>query len=202
MDEVNRSGRLWRSPLLRTASIAIGIMAGLAGQFPVQFPAQVSAQVSDPVSQYAVEAAFLLNFTRFVTWPAAAFADSSSPFTICILGSDPFDGVLDQLVAGETVSGRKVTVERLKAPPPPKACQMLFIGSSEKELPALLEGLGPGVLTVGDQPGFLRAGGIITFAIENRHVRFDINQRAASKAALTISARLLGVARSVLKGVK
>lgn len=191
MDQVNRSGRLWRSPLLRTACIVIGIMAGPA--------AQSAAQVSGQLSQSEVEAAFLLNFTRFVTWPASAFDDSNSPFTICILGGDPFDGVLDQLVAGETVKGRKVRVERLKAPPQPKSCQMLFIGDSEKDLPALLEGLGPGVLTVGGQPGFLRAGGIIRFAIEDRHVRFDINQRAASSAALTLSARLLGVARSVLK---
>jgi hypothetical protein len=190
MDQVNRSGRLRRSPL-RTACIVIGIVAGL--------PAQSAAQVSGQLSEYAVKAAFLLNFARFVTWPASAFADAHSPFTICILGSDPFDGQLDQLVADETVEGHKVGVERLKSPPQPKACQILFIGSSEKDLPAILEGVGPGVLTVGEQPGFLRAGGIIRFAIADRHVRFDINQRAAASAALTLSARLLSVARSVLK---
>ncbi len=191
MDQVNRSGRLRRSPLLRTACIVIAILSGL--------PAPSAAQVSGQLSEYAIKAAFLLNFTRFVTWPASAFSDAHSPFAICILGSDPFDGALDQLVAGETVDGRRVAVERLKSPPQPKACQLLFIGNSERDLPAILEGVGPGVLTVGEQPGFLRAGGIIRFAIADRHVRFDINQRAATSAALTLSARLLSVARSVLK---
>ncbi len=163
---------------------------------PAQSAAQVSGQLSRIRGGGGIPAQFhaLRHLAR-----VGLRRCSNSPFTICILGGDPFDGVLDQLVAGETVKGRKVRVERLKAPPQPKTCQMLFIGDSEKDLPALLEGLGPGVLTVGGQPGFLRAGGIIRFAIEDRHVRFDINQRAASSAALTLSARLLSVARSVLK---
>lgn len=158
-----------------------------------------AAQIRARLSEYDVKAAFLLNFTRFVTWPAAAFAGANSPFAICILGDDPFGSGFDQLVSGETVDGRKVTVERLKTPPQPKTCQILFIGDTDKDLPALLEGLGTGVLTVGEQPGFLRAGGIIRFAVEDRHVRFDINRRAAAHASLTLSARLLGVARKVVK---
>ena len=54
-------------------------------------------------------------------------------------------------------------------------------------------------LKIGDRDGFLREGGIIAFVIEGRHVRFDINQRAASSASLTMNARLLNVARSVQK---
>jgi hypothetical protein len=57
--------------------------------------------------------------------------------------------------------------------------------------------LGRGVLTVGDSDGFLRAGGMIAFVVEDRHVRFDISQREAAKGSLTLSARLLNVARSV-----
>ena len=36
--------------------------------------------------EYQVKAAFLLNFTKFVEWPAAAFAAADSPIAICILG--------------------------------------------------------------------------------------------------------------------
>ena len=40
--------------------------------------------------EYEVKAAFLLNFTKFIDWPAPETPGPDSPFTICILGDDPF----------------------------------------------------------------------------------------------------------------
>jgi hypothetical protein len=101
------------------------------------------------------------------------------------------------LLEGEQADGRKIVVRRLSHPPPPKSCQILYIGDSKKTLPTLFDGLGRGVLTVGEQPDFCKDGGIIEFAIEDRHVRFDINRGAAANAGLQLSARLLSVARFV-----
>jgi hypothetical protein len=143
-----------------------------------------------------VKAAFLFNFTKFVTWPPSAFEASNSPLSICILGDDPFGKMLDQLVDGEAVGGRKVVVERLHGEPVPKACQVVFVGKTERRA-AVMEKFGPGVLTVGDGADFLRDGGMIAFVLDRGHVRFDINQRAASQSDLSLSARLLNVARSV-----
>jgi hypothetical protein len=147
--------------------------------------------------EYQVKAAFLLNFTKFVGWPPAAFADEHSPLAICILGEDPFGSTLDEIVKGENVNGHDLAVQRIRRAPAPKLCQVLFISRSEKEIPRILEELGPGVLTVGDGDNFLRDGGIIAFVIQDRRVRFDIDQRAAAKAMLTMSSRLMNVARSV-----
>ena len=148
-------------------------------------------------SEYQLKAAFLMNFTRFVDWPPSAFNSPASPITICVLGENPFGSDLDQLVEGETVKGRKVVVERLRQPPSPKSCQLLFAGKSEMQISALLSGLGPGVLTVSDRDRFLLEGGMIALVNEGKHVRFDVNQRAALRASLTISALLLNAARSV-----
>ncbi len=64
----------------------------------------------------------------------------------------------------------------------------------------MLSALGSGILTVSeDSDRFLRDGGVISFVIENRHVRFDINQSAAESEGLKLSSRLLRVARSVEK---
>ena len=46
-------------------------------------------------------------------------------------------------------------------------------------MPKLLSNLGRSVLTVGETDSFLADGGMINFVIENRRVRFDINQKAA-----------------------
>ena len=40
---------------------------------------------------------------------------------------------------------------------------------------------------------------MIAFVIENRRVRFDINQTAAANAELSLSSRMLSVARTVEK---
>ena len=86
-----------------------------------------SAAAADEPLEYQVKAAFLLNFTKFIDWPAAAFATPDSPISICILGDDPFGQTLDEIVEGEVVNGRKVIVQRIKRAPPPKSCQVLFV---------------------------------------------------------------------------
>jgi hypothetical protein len=53
------------------------------------------------------------------------------------------------------------------------------------------------VLTVGEGPGFLLAGGMISFVLVNHHVRFDISQASAEKAGIRISSKLMKVARYV-----
>jgi hypothetical protein len=149
--------------------------------------------------EYQVKAAFLLNFAKFVEWPSSAFADSDSPVAICILGKDPFGRTIDDLVQGEEANGRKLIVRRMIQLPAPQSCQVVFIEASAKDLAKTLSGLGRGVLTVGEGGSFLRDGGIIAFVIENRRVRFDINQTAAEGAALKLSSKLLSVARSIEK---
>jgi hypothetical protein len=152
---------------------------------------------ADPPLEYQVKAAFLLNFAKFVEWPANALAAPDAPISICILGDDPFEGALDQMVEGESIDGRKIAVKRMKRPSGSPACQILFVSKSEKSFSA--SELGTGVLTVGETEGFLAHGGVIALVIEDRRVRFDVGKSAAEKAGLKLSSKLLRVARSVEK---
>ena len=165
---------------------------------------QTSSQIVASPVEYQVKAAFLLNFTKFVDWPPTSFANPDSPITICILGKDPFGPVLDEIVRGETVNARKVTVQRISQPPisqqaGAQTCHVVFVGEPDQEISRTLSGLGRGVLTVGEGDRFLRDGGMVALVVDNRRVRFDINQRAATGAGLGLSARLLNVARAVEK---
>jgi hypothetical protein len=183
-----KSSRL-NKPLRKAATLA-GLAMAL-GMF--------SAHAADALSEYDVKAVFLLNFTKFIEWPAAAFELPDSPVTICILGEDPFGSMLNQVVEGEVVNGRKVTVQRIKRAPAQKSCQILFWSKSEGGAAKALPGLGLGVLTVGEGENFIREGGMISFIIDNRRVRFDVNQTVAEGAGLKLSSKLLSVARSVEK---
>src|SRR5436305_9950672 len=100
------------------------------------FPPRCAAAEARP--EYEVKAAFLLNFPKFIEWPASAFERSDSPLAICIIGDDPFGGTLDQLVENEVVGGRKISLQRIRRPPAPKSCQVLFIGKSENDVRGLL----------------------------------------------------------------
>jgi hypothetical protein len=76
---------------------------------------------------------------------------------------------------------------------------VVFVGEPDKDISKTLSGLGRGVLTVGEGDRFLRDGGMVALVVDNRRVRFDINQTAATGAGLGLSARLLNVARAVEK---
>jgi hypothetical protein len=113
------------------------------------------------------------------------------------MGDDPVGDALHDMVRGETVNGRSLAVKKIRRAPARAACQVVFIPKSEKDAPAVIAVLGAGVLTVGEENSFLHEGGTLAFVIENRRVRFDVNINAATNAMLTISSRLLSVARTV-----
>ncbi len=150
----------------------------------------------DASLEYRVKAAFLLNFTKFIEWPAAEGGDAESPINICIVGDDPFGPALDRMVEGEAINGRKVTVQRVRREAA-KTCQVVFVTRTEKEVAKTVATLGTGILTVGEGETFLKEGGMIAFVIESRRVRFDINRTAAESAGIKLSSKLLSVARSV-----
>jgi hypothetical protein len=150
---------------------------------------------TQPLPEYDVKAAFLLNFTRFVEWPQSSFAASNSPLNICVLAPDPFGSTLDQIVEGETAGTRKITIERIRRVPA-TGCHVIFVTGLDR---TALKNVAPGTLTVGEGEDFLKEGGMIAFILDNRRVRFDINQSAAASAGLKISSQLLRIARSVKK---
>jgi hypothetical protein len=157
---------------------------------------------SSDSSEYLIKAGFIYNFAKLVEWPSAAFPQPDSPIVIGILGDDPFGATLDRIVTDKKINGRGFAVKRLKWGKDLKDlkdCNILFISSSEKEhLDSVVDAMKwlP-ILTIGDAPGFARRGGIINFTLEDNKVRFEVNVEAAKHADLTISSRLLTLARIV-----
>lgn len=176
--------------------------------------------------EYQLKAAFLYNFIMFVDSErlrkldedtAHDGADPNDPIRIGILGKDPFAGAFDPL-KGKDVRDRHVVIERFKGfdqladaegrVPDEypqldrlKRCHVLFISSSEKQYMArILKPISKEtILTVADTPGFLEAGGIINFVIENKKVHFEINTAAARRARLQFRSRLLRLAKRLVK---
>ena len=150
--------------------------------------------------EYRVKAAFLFHFAQFVDWPAETFKAAGSPVIFCTMGEDPFDGVLDNVVSGKLIGNRPVQVQHFKQPQGIQNCHVLFVGSQEKNrVVAILESVKQSaVLTVGESDHFAQQGGMIGFLMEEGKLRFEINLDATQGARLTISARLLSLAKAVI----
>ena len=151
-------------------------------------------------SEYQVEAVYLLNFAKFVEWPAKA-APPEEPFSICVLGQYPFGAALDKTIAGESIDSRKVVVQRISKPQEAISCRILFIGlSEESRLAEILKTLDKAsILTVSNVPKFSQRGGMIQFVVEGNKVRFEVNLTSAERAGLTLSSELLKVATAVTR---
>jgi hypothetical protein len=152
--------------------------------------------------EYQLKAVFLFNFAQFVKWPASCFARADAPFTIGILGDDPFGNALDETIRGENIEHHKLVVMRAQRVDDLKDCQMIFISRSEgghvSEILAQLEGRP--VLTVSEVESFARDGGTINFYIVAGKVHFEINPGSAQHQGLKISSQLLSLGRIVQSG--
>lgn len=150
-----------------------------------------------PTPEYEVKAAFLYNFTRFITWPPDTYSSGDAPFVVGVVGDDPFDGALEQAMAGKSVNNHPIQVRHFDSAANLGDCQMLFVPASEdSELSDIMnaEGKKP-VLTVGESDAFCPAGGCLRFYIDNDHVRFEIAPDALDAARLKVSAQLMRLAR-------
>jgi len=149
---------------------------------------------------YRVEAAFLRNFARYVTWPTQAFPKDHSPWRVGVLGQDPFGELLEKTLEGRTEKGRPFEIFRASTLDKLPACHIVFIayGDAEKRRTALNELRDEPVLTVSNEPDFLDEGGIILLDVKDR-ILMSVNLDQARAASLTIQTKMLEVSRNVME---
>ena len=154
-----------------------------------------AGSVQAATTEVEVKAAYLYKLASFVRWPDGA--DNDGKFTICVAGRNDVTQVLGQLVRGQQVAGRSVTVEQLSSGQAARVreCQLLFVGRGNAD--ALFKAArGLPVLTVGDRNSGAR-GGVVDFLLRDGRVRLAIDRGAADNQHLELSSKLLDVAVTV-----
>jgi len=186
--------------LLRAAARALGACA-LAAVVSALAVDQSRAQSEAQTSEYRVKAAFLYQFGSYIEWPDGSFPRADSPLVIGVIGADALAEELAQIVAGRNVNGRPVSVRRLRAGDSLAGLQVLFIGREDGgRLAGILASVkGRPLLTVTESDQALELGSVINFVVVDDKVRFDVALVPADLGSLKISARLLAVARTVVK---
>jgi hypothetical protein len=157
------------------------------------------AQMTVPL-EHRTKAYFLSQFPRFIDWPDTAFPSAQAPFLICTLGESSLGPSLAEFTRGTVEQGRRVEVRWARGEQDLRACQILFISrSTRKRYEKVLEIVrGSSVLTVGETPDFIDAGGAVGLSFELETLHFEVNLVAANDAHLKISSRMLALARRVV----
>ncbi len=169
----------------------------LAATCAVAAPVAAMTPTATPPGEYQIKAAYLLNFARYVEWPAARLP-AGAPLRLCVLGRDPFGGALAG-VEGRQVNGHDVRLRQVESADAAVDCHLVFVADSEeRRLGLVLRALATrGVLTVSDIDGFAEAGGAVGLVVEDGRVRFDSNLTALARDGLRASSQLLRLGRNV-----
>lgn len=150
--------------------------------------------------EYQIKAAFLYNFVNFITWPDSVFINDSQPYTICVLGKDPFGYLLNLTTENVTAKNRQLSVKRFNDDEVDSEalnqCHILFISSSvEAEAEAILQRLSSlPILTVSEIDNFVHLGGFIQFYTVRNKIRIKINRNELEAAQLKAAGTLLSLA--------
>jgi hypothetical protein len=157
-----------------------------------------SAESPAPQRLDQLKAGYLVNFVKFIEWPATA---SAGELTLCFIGAAGVREALPADLSNRLVGGRRLTVRELKTGEASAGCGVLYIDrtaaaphATVTQTPTLP---GAGVLTISDDSTFIRQGGVIGLFTEDNRLRFNVNVQNAQRAGLRISSALLQLASSV-----
>lgn len=165
-----------------------GLLLGLAAMWVVS---QAGAQSRD---ERAVRAAYVYNLIRYVEWPAPG-----KELTVAFAGDVATGDVIGQLLDGKTINGQTIRVVRPGPEQDLQQCNLLYVaGAPEAEVRKILDRVkGRSVLTLGEDDGFARAGGMVALVNSGDHIRIEVNLEATQAAGIRISSRVLGLATIV-----
>jgi len=190
-------------PRPHSCQLLIHILAAIAAL--AALPAAVVPVRAQHLSseENRVKASFLFNFAKFIAWPAQAGA-AQSKLVFCIVGNSDVSAILKAQAEGQSIGGRQVVIEDMNPANPPSqldSCQMIYIGERAKNSVQILNRVKTlPIVTVSEDIHFIQHGGIINMMHEDGRFKFQINLKAATQSGLSISSKLLQLARDVIQG--
>jgi len=175
--------------ILRMLGMAPGLaLTALLACLPLQGQAQDA--------EYALKAAFVFNFAVFTQWPEPVLP-AGSPLQLCAYGGN---AMLEALISlnDKLVNGHKVQLRQLDASAAARSCHVLVLDARDRERWTGLrrELAGANVLTVADDRQIGASGAVIALMNDHSRIVFDADLEAARQAHLTLSSKLLRLARS------
>lgn len=158
--------------------------------------ALITRSVCAQVDESALKAAYIYNFTQFTTWPPGSLSDT----TMLVCANKESDlGVALSKLDGRTVGGRSWSVVSVPTKNGQGRCNVIVLESEEQISHAAKDVISSDqpILVISDFDTGDHAAVIRLFTDEN-HLRFDIENQQALRRRLSLSSKLLRLARNVL----
>ena len=154
--------------------------------------------LAEGVSEGRITSAYVLNFAKFVEWPAGTvWADDK--LTLCVVGNNVLGGALSELDGRKAGSRELRVVQRTNADDSLSGCHLVFIGESErKRAVPIIRALGESPsLTISDIEDFAEKGGCIGLLYQQNKMVFEVNLASAQRSKLRLPGQLLNLASIV-----
>ncbi len=140
-----------------------------------------------------VQAGFIYNFTRYLTWNESAMGDV---FVIGIFGNTSTTEALRMLEGNRTIQNRQVEIKTYETIGEIGKCHILFIPKERKNsLDIVLAKIGNNpTLVICEEEGLAAKGAGISFLLIRGRITFEINPEAIKKQGISINPQLVALA--------
>lgn len=168
----------------------LGRIATLLALLLVAFP----PAAGELATESRIKAGFVANFIQFTTWPG-----NPQSITLCGIGRELQGDVLSRAGSAST-RGQTMTIRRLYGVAGIDDCQAVFLDAGQAQiLPSVLAATaGKPILVIADFDGGAPLGAALSLVSAGAgRLGFDANLVAAKAAGLSLSTRLLLLARRV-----
>ncbi|WP_028579133.1 YfiR family protein [Desulfogranum japonicum] len=160
----------------------------------------VSLNVHGATEEEHVKAVFLYNLIHFVSWPQETM-NNRNTFTIGVLGDVYFSEIVEEAVKGEKKGGLPIQMVYFEDVESALRMQPHLLFISENYVLQWFTS-NPGVnslpiLTVGDSKQFCQQGGMVNLLNIHNRIQIEINPDAVEPAGISISSKLLSLAKLV-----
>lgn len=181
----------WRAGRAPSAALVVALVAGLS-----------AAPVADAADEAELKAAIVYNLLMFVEWPADATPAMGSTLVLCLQPESRYGAAL-KVLAERPLRGLRVQLRDVApaAPAVATACNALLVEDDAAErLPQLARALkGSSVLVIADGANVGAEPVTISLKRGDNKVAFDLNLASARRARLTLSSKLMRLAREVVE---
>lgn len=146
--------------------------------------------------EYAVKAAFVLNFIIFTEWPERVLGDSRDEIVLCVVGGKKIPHSFMGL-DGKKVKKKSLRVVHASDDETLPECHVIFYleDVNTQNLVRTLQAVhSKPVLTIGEKKNVTKLGGAIHFFMDGGKLRFAINPKIVTEQGLKMSSRLLQIA--------
>ncbi|MDF1875503.1 YfiR family protein [Sulfurimonas sp. SAG-AH-194-I05] len=151
-------------------------------------------------SEKELEAVVIGKFSHFITWQEK---EDNKNFIITIFNNNTFDTSLETLYHNKKIHKKPVKINYIDSIDDIGFTHILFVTThSIQDQKSIIDyAQKNAILTISKNSGFAQRGGVIQLSFVSQKIHLKINNNAAKKSNLKISALLLSIA-NVIQGDK